>query len=270
MTAFEGTEERRRGGLFHPPASAYRVLHARRRRPGAGCDRGRGRRRPEGHRHHRPRQHVRRPRLLQGRQRRRPSSPSSAPRPTWRPSPGSSARPAGPDGRRRGGRGRGGEALLPPDPAGRDHRRLPQPDEALQRRLPGGLLLQASGRLGAAGAAPRGCHRHHRLPGRPGPAVPAPGRLRGGLRSRRPAAGHLRAGQPVRGAPGPRPGEAAQDQSAADRHRPPAATPRCWPPTTATTPTARTPSPTTPSCACRPARPWTTRSGSSSRATSTT
>ena len=41
--------------------------------------------RPAGPRHHRPRQHVRRPRLLQGLPTRRGSSPSSASRRTWRP-----------------------------------------------------------------------------------------------------------------------------------------------------------------------------------------
>ena len=46
----------------------------------------------------------------------------------------------------------GREALLPPDPAGRERRRLPQPHPALQPGLPRGLLLQAPARLGAARA----------------------------------------------------------------------------------------------------------------------
>ena len=95
-------------------------------------------------------------------------------------------RPVRREGRRHRRRRRGGpEALLPPHAAGRDHRRLPQPVEALLGRLPGGLLLQAPRRLGAAGPPPRGAHRHHRLPGRGGAAGPA-GRRRG--RGRAPAA----------------------------------------------------------------------------------
>ena len=46
--------------------------------------------------------------------------------------------------------------------------------------------------------------------------------------------------------------------------------PPCWPPTTATTPTARTTWPTTPCCASRPGPSSTTPSGSSSRVRSTT
>ena len=49
--------------------------------------------------------------------------------------------------------GRGREALLPPDPAGRVHRGLPEPAQAVLGRLPRGLLLQAPARLGAARAA---------------------------------------------------------------------------------------------------------------------
>ncbi len=138
------------------------------------------------------------------------------------------------------------------------------------RGLPGGLLLQAADRLGAAGPLPRGRHRHDRVPRRGGPPGPAAGRRRGGVRHRGPAPGHLRAGQPVRRAAGPRPREAAQDQPPAARHRPPD---RGAPARHQRQPlhhAGRTPSPTTPCCACRPARRWTTRSGSSSRATSTT
>ena len=80
-------------------------------------------------------------------------------------------------GRRRRGRP---EALLPPHPAGRERRRLPQPHPAGQPGLPRGLLLQAPAGLGAAGAPPRGPHRHHRLPRRPRAAVAGPGRSRPG------------------------------------------------------------------------------------------
>ena len=74
------------------------------------------------------------------------------------------------------------------------------------------------------------------------------GRAEGG-----PAAGHLRQGQPLRRAAGPRHRRPAPDESAADRDRPPHRRAARSPPTTATTPTARTRSPTTPCCACRPA-----------------
>ena len=128
-------------------------------------------------------------------------------------------------GRRHGRRRRGwAEALLPPDPAGRDRRGLPQPDEAVLGGLPRGLLLQAPGRLGAARAPSPRPHRHHRVPGRGG----APGVARrergGGREARRPAAGHLRPRQPVRRDPGPRARRPAPDQPAADRDRP---APRC-------------------------------------------
>ena len=103
--------------------------------------------------------------------------------------------------RRRRGRG---EALLPPDPAGRDDPGLPQPHEAVVGRLPRGLLLQAPRRLGAARAPPRRAHRHHRLPRRRG-APGAAGRRRGaGAQAGGPPPGHLRARQPLRRAAGPR------------------------------------------------------------------
>ena len=79
------------------------------------------------------------------------------------------------------------EALLPPDPAGRERRRLPQPHPTVEPSLPRGLLLPAAARLGAAGRAPRGPHRHDRLPRRPRPAVAAAGR-RGEEHASRPAA----------------------------------------------------------------------------------
>jgi DNA polymerase-3 subunit alpha len=42
------------------------------------------------------------------------------------------------------------------------------------RNLPGGLLPQAPGRLGVAGAPPGGRDRHHRLPGQRGAPGPSP------------------------------------------------------------------------------------------------
>ena len=256
--------------VVRPPAYPHRVLDAGRRGPDQGRRRQGGRRRPACGRHHRPRQHVRDPGLLQGVQR-----PGDRARARDRAVHGGRvpARATGPPGagrrRRRGGRA-GREALLPPHGPGRDHPGLPQPDEAVERRLPGGLLLQAAGRLGAARALPRGDHRHHRLPrGRRAPGPPE-GRHGAGRGPRRPPPGHLRAGLDVRRAAGPRPARAAPDQPDAARAGPAHRGARCWPPTTATTPTRPTPWPTTPCCACRPVRRWTTRTGSSSTATSTT
>ena len=84
-----------RGRVVHPPAPAHRVLHARRCGQGARSHRPGGGGRPARDRHHRSRQHVRRPRLLRGGARGRVSSRSSAPRPTRRPTPASSARCGG-------------------------------------------------------------------------------------------------------------------------------------------------------------------------------
>ncbi len=119
----------------------------------------------------------------------------------------------------------GREALLPPDAAGRDHPGLPEPPQALVGRLPRGLLLQAPRRLGAPRTPPRGHHRHHRLPRRrraPGTA----GRRRGARpQAGGPPPGRVRARQPVRGAPGPRPAPTDADQPRAGPHRPPARRP---------------------------------------------
>ena len=74
---------------------AHRVLDARRCGPGrrrGGAGRGR---RAAGGRDHRPRQHVRDPRLLQGVPRNRASSRSSAPSSTWPTTTAPSGRPAG-------------------------------------------------------------------------------------------------------------------------------------------------------------------------------
>ncbi len=207
--------------VVHPPPHPHRVLDARRggagERPRAGGGRGRAAR----PRDHRPRQHVRGPRLLRrlpqgrhqpGHRHRGLHGRRVAPR---------AAGAAGQGGRHRRRHRRGREALLPPDPPGRVERGLPQPAEALVGRLPRGLLLQAPPRLGAAGAPRQGTHRHDGLPRRgrpPGPAGrrPGEGRDAGGA-----PAGHLRQGQPLRRGPGPRPARAAQDQPRPGRDRPP-------------------------------------------------
>ena len=55
---------------------------------------------------------------------------------------------------------------------------LPEPHQARRARVPRGLLLQAARRLGAARAAPRGHHRHDRVPRRRRVAVAARRRRR--------------------------------------------------------------------------------------------
>ena len=76
----------------------------------------------------------------------------------------------------------------------------------------------------------------------------------GALAEGRPPAGHLRPGQPVRRAAGPRPRRRSATPTRSWSRSPARSARRCSPPTTATTPTARTTSPTTRCCACRPGR----------------
>ena len=99
-----GVDDRGDGGLrranhmrrlVHPPPRPHRVLDARRRGPARRAGGQGGGRRAAGDRHHRPRQHVRDPRVLQGVPASRASSRSSAPRPTWPTTTAASARPAG-------------------------------------------------------------------------------------------------------------------------------------------------------------------------------
>ena len=152
-----------------------------------------------------------------------------------------------------------------------NERRLPQPDPPLQPGVPRGLLLQAAPRLGAAGRAPAtgliattGCLGGHvlqsLLQGDEQGALEKAGRLQEIF-----GRDNLFVELQDHGLPAQR-----ETNPQADRAGHEAAAPRCWPPTTRTTPTARTTSPTTPCCACRPAPCCRTRSASSSRATSTT
>ena len=66
-----------------------------------------------------------------------------------------------------------------------------------------------------------GPDRHHGVPGRRGAPGAAGGRRRGGREEGGPAAGHLRPGQPLRRAAGPRDRRPAPDESPTDRDRPP-------------------------------------------------
>jgi hypothetical protein len=212
-----------------------------------------GGRRPAGDRHHRPRQHVRRPRVLQG----VPQAGRQAHH-RHRGLHGARLPPRAPGRRGKvddsGGEAEGGKklyyhlTLL----AENNHRAT-----ATSSSSPAGRSWRATttspGRLGAARRAPRG-HRHHRLPRRPRAAVLMRGDDEGALDKAGAPAGHLRArttsssrsrttASPPSTAPTPSCFEIAKRSA-----------PRCSPPTTATTPTARTPWPTTRCCACRPAR----------------
>ena len=110
--------------------------------------------------------------------------------------------------------------LLPPDPARQGLRRLPEPLQALQPRLPRGLLHEAARRSRAAGRAQRGHHRALGLPRRPDPAGGARHRRR---RGRATAAGlprHLRRRLLHRAAE-PRPRRAGPTQPRAEGFRGP-------------------------------------------------
>ena len=112
--------------------------------------------------------------------------------------------------------------------------------------------------------------RHHRVPRWARAAVAAERRREGRTREGRSAAGHLRTRQLLHRDPGPRHPRAGRDQPEAARDRQEDQGARCSPPTTATTPTSTTTLHTTRCCACRPGRSCRTRSGSSSRAPTTT
>ena len=102
--------------------------------------------------------------------------------------------------RRRVGRWR----LHPHDAAGRDHRGPAQPLPALVALLPRGAVLQAPGRPRAPGGVRRRPHRHHRLPVGRGADLAPDRRLRQGPAVRRRLPGHLRQGELLPRADGPR------------------------------------------------------------------
>ena len=137
------------------------------------------------------------------------------------------------------------------------------------RSVARGLLLQAARRPRAARRVRQGPDRHHRLPVRRGADLAAHRRLRQGA-SGRGVPGHLRQGQLLPRADGPRP-----------RHRDPGPRRACFgsprtsasrrsPPTTRTTSTPATRWRTSTCSASRPAARWPTRTGSSSTATTST
>ena len=148
----------------------------------------------------------------------------------------------------------------PPGAAGRDRRRLQEPDQAGVGRLHRRVLLPAAHRQGAAGAAREGPHRPEQLPQGRG-RERAEGRAgAAGARSGGAAARHPRPEQllPRDAVPGHRGAEGRQP-----RHRPAGArarTCRSSRPTTCTTCGRATTSRTTSCSASAPARRSTTRS----------
>ena len=229
--------------VVRPPAPAHRVLDARRCGPGLRRRRHRRGRRPARGRHHRPREHVRRPRLLPAGARRRHQARSSGRRPTSSRRAASSAR-AGPT------HDIFHLTLLAENNAGY-HNLIkvssgayldgflykPRVDFDLLEQHREGLIGTSGclGQRGVPGAARRRLRRRARR---------SPARFQRRARTR----------LVLHRAPGPRPRRPAPREPAPAAHRPRARRCRCWPPTTATTRTARTPRRTTRCCACRPAR----------------
>ena len=215
-----------------------------------------GRRRPARDRHHRPRQHVRRPRLLQGvpeagHQAHHRHRGLHGPRHRAR-----AARPPGP-GRRHRRRRRGRqEALLPP------HRCWPRttPATGTSSSSPAGRSSRATttspGSTGSCSTehsegliATTGCLGGHVLQSL------LQGDVEGAARRRPPgcrtSSGATTSSSSCRTTASPSSTSTnPQLLEIAKQHR----ARRCSPPTTATTSTATTPWPTTPCCACRPAR----------------
>ncbi len=158
-----------------------------------------------GHRDDRSRQPARRLRLLRPRPRRTASSRSSAWRPTSRPTsrarrrrPCSGTR-AAKDARRRGPR-----RLHAHDAAVGDDRGHAQPVPHRLLREPRGAIPQASRRPRPAAALRQGAHRDDGLPVRRDPDLAAHRQLRQGARVGRRVPGHLRQGELLPRADGPR------------------------------------------------------------------
>ena len=165
----------------------------------------------------RPRQRLRRLRLLEeGHRRRRQADhrrrglrhPAHPPR---RPHPG-------PVGRGRRGRRVRRWRVHPHDAAGREHRRHAQPVPAQQPGQPRGLLLQAADGPRAAADLRQRADRHHRLPVRRGADLAAARPVRRGARGRRGVPRHLRRRQLLPRADGPR----ARDRDPGPRRPAPA------------------------------------------------
>ena len=145
-----------------------------------------------------------------------------------------------------------------------------QPVPALQPGQPRGLLLQAAHRPRAARDLRQGPDRHHRLPVRGDPDPAADRRLRRRQAGGRRAAGHLRPGELLPRADGPRARHRAPGPRRPDARWPPTSPCRSSRPTTCTTPTPPTPRRTRCCSASSPARRWPTPTGSSSTPTTST
>ena len=229
--------------VVRPSPSAHRVLDARRRGPHRRRRRHGGGRRPTRGRHHRPREHVRRPRLLPRRARRR---------------------------RHAGHRHRGVHGHHEPATTARAATSTTSTTSRCSRESTQGYrnLIKVSShayldgfyhkparRLRAARAAPRGPRRHDGLPRRRGVPGAARRRLRRRARARRRASrtssGATRSSSSCRTTASP---SSTQVNPQLIAHRARARARRCSPPTTATTRTATTPSRTPRCCACRPGR----------------
>ena len=162
--------------------------------------------------------------------------------------------------------------LHPHDAAGRDHRGHAQPVPAVLARLDRGLLLQAARRPRAARRARHGPDRAppaaRRARCRPGCGI---GDYDEGPRGGRRLPGHLRRGQLLPRADGPRPRRSRPGSATACCGWPRTSASRRSPPTTRTTPTPRTPTAHEHLlCVVLGQHDEPTRSGSSSTATATT
>ena len=105
-----------------------------------------------------------------------------------------------------------------------DADRAAQPVQAVLAGQPGGLLPQAADGPGADRRARRRDHRHHRLPVRRGADAAAARAARRGAPGRRGLPRHLRPGQLLPGADGPRTADRAVGPRGPAGHRPAAAT----------------------------------------------
>ena len=212
-------------------------------------------RRPAGDRDHRPRQHVRDARVLQGVPASRASSRSSAPRPTWPTTTAASARPAAGRVDDSGGDTEGGKklyyhlTLLAESDAG--YRNLIQLSSLAflegyyyKPRMDWELLEQHHEGLIATTGCLGGHVLQSLLQGDEQGALEKAGRLQDIF-----GRDNLFVELQDHGLPAQR-----DTNPQADRDRHASSARRCSPPTTSTTPTARTTRPTTRCCACRPAR----------------
>ena len=174
---------------------------------GRGRDRDRGGGRATRGGDHRPREHVRRPRVLQGGARDRHQADHRHGGLLRRHQPLRSSPPRRP-------------RHLPPHAPRRKRRRLPQPDQDLVAGVPRRVLLQAPGRLRAARAVRRGPHRDERLPRQRDLSTTPRRRPRRRSGARRPLPRHRGARSVLHRAPRPRARRPTASQPRLVAHRP--------------------------------------------------